>query len=60
MARTLEIAAVVGLNDITTKANDGDYIVFNGDTGEVILNPDEETIDKYTKLKMSLTNIESH
>ncbi|QJA09333.1 phosphoenolpyruvate--protein phosphotransferase [Romboutsia sp. CE17] len=51
MARTLEIAAVVGLNDITTKANDGDYIVFNGDTGEVILNPDEETIDKYTKLK---------
>ena len=51
MARTLEIAAVVGLTDITTKANDGDYIVFNGDTGEVILNPDEETIDKYTKLK---------
>ena len=51
MARTLEIAAVVGLTDITTKAKDGDYIVFNGDTGEVILNPDEETMNKYTKLK---------
>lgn len=51
MARTLEIAAVVGLTDITTKAKDGDYIVFNGDTGEVILNPDEETMTKYTKLK---------
>ena len=43
MARTLEIAAVVGLNDITKKVKDGDYIVFNGDTGEVIVNPDEET-----------------
>ncbi|SCH18485.1 MULTISPECIES: phosphoenolpyruvate--protein phosphotransferase [unclassified Romboutsia] len=51
MARTLEIAAVVGLTDMTTKAKDGDFIVFNGDTGEVILNPDEETIAKYTQLK---------
>ena len=51
MARTLEIAAVVGLNDIVEKVKDGDYIVFNGDTGEVIVNPDEETIAKYTSLK---------
>ena len=51
MARTLEIAAVVGLNDITKKAKDGDYIVFNGDTGEVIVNPDEETKAKYASLK---------
>ena len=51
MARTLEIAAVVGLNDITKKVKDGDYIVFNGDTGEVIVNPDEEIIAKYASLK---------
>ncbi|MGL5313111.1 MAG: phosphoenolpyruvate--protein phosphotransferase [Peptostreptococcaceae bacterium] len=51
MARTLEIAAIVGLTDITEKVQDGDYIVFNGDTGEVIVNPDEETIAKYSKLK---------
>ena len=51
MARTLEIAAVVGLNDITKKLKDGDYIVFNGDTGEVIVNPDEETKAKYASLK---------
>ena len=42
MARTLEIAAIVGLNDITEKVNDGDYIVFN---------PDEETKAKYASLK---------
>ena len=51
MARTLEIAAVVGLNDITKKVKDGDYIVFNVDTGEVIVNPDEETKAKYASLK---------
>lgn len=51
MARTLEIAAVVGLNDIVEKVKDGDYIVFNGDTGEVIVNPDEETKAKYASLK---------
>ena len=51
MARTLEIAAVVGLNDATQTIKDGDFVVFNGDTGEVIVNPDEETIEKYTKLK---------
>lgn len=51
MARTLEIAAVVGLTDITSKVKDGDFIVFNGDTGEVIVNPDEETKAKYATLK---------
>ncbi len=51
MARTLEIAAVVGLTTATTEIKDGDYIVFNGDTGEVIVNPDEETKAKYAKLK---------
>ena len=51
MARTLEIAAIVGLNDMTQKVNDGDFIVFNGDTGEVIVNPDEETKAKYISLK---------
>ena len=51
MARTLEIAAVVGLTDITSKVKDGDFIVFNGETGEVIINPDEETKAKYAKLK---------
>ena len=58
MARTLEIAAVVGLNDITKKVKDGDYIVFNGDTGEVIVNPDEEIIAKYASLKSEFERIQ--
>lgn len=51
MSRTLEIAAIVGLSDITSNVKDGDFVVFNGDTGEVIVNPDEETVNKYTELK---------
>ena len=51
MARTLEIAAVVGLNDATEKIKDGDFVVFNGESGEVIVNPDKETINKYSQLK---------
>ncbi|MCC0655689.1 phosphoenolpyruvate--protein phosphotransferase [Clostridioides sp. ES-S-0123-01] len=51
MSRTLEIAAIVGLSDITSNVKDGDFVVFNGDTGEVIVNPDEDTISKYTELK---------
>ena len=51
MARTLEVAAVVGLTDATQKIKDGDFVVFNGDTGEVIVNPDEETIAKYSQMK---------
>lgn len=51
MARTLEIAAVVGLTDITENVKDGDFVVFNGDTGEVIINPDEETKAAYAAKK---------
>lgn len=52
MARSLEIPATVGLNNITNEVKDGDFIVFNGDTGEVILNPSKEEIIKYKELKL--------
>ncbi|QXM05346.1 phosphoenolpyruvate--protein phosphotransferase [Crassaminicella indica] len=51
MARSLEIPAVVGLGDITDKVKNGDYIILNGETGEVIVNPNEEEINKYKALK---------
>lgn len=51
MARTLEIAAVVGLSNATETIKDGDFIVFNGTTGEVIVNPSEEVVNNYKKLK---------
>lgn len=47
MARTLEIPAVVGLNDITSTVKDGDFIIVDGLEGNVILNPDEATVKEY-------------
>lgn len=44
MARTLEIAAVLGTNNITDLVKDGDLLAVNGITGEVIINPSEEEI----------------
>jgi phosphotransferase system enzyme I (PtsI) len=51
IARTLEIPAVVGLKDLTEKAVNGDFIAINGDSGEVVLNPDEDTLSKFKKIR---------
>ena len=47
MARTLEIAAVLGTNDITSRVKDGDTVAVNGITGDVIINPTEEEIAEF-------------
>ncbi|MDM8312865.1 MULTISPECIES: phosphoenolpyruvate--protein phosphotransferase [Clostridium] len=47
MARTLEIPAIVGLNDITSSVKDGDFIIVDGVEGNVILHPDEATVKEY-------------
>ncbi len=47
MARTLEIAAVLGTNDITERVQEGDVVAVNGITGDVIINPTDEQIAEY-------------
>lgn len=51
VARTLGIPGIVGLKNITENVKSGDFIIFNGETGEVIVNPDEKTIEIYQRLK---------
>lgn len=51
MARTLEIPAVVGTNNVLDSVQDGDAIVLNGIDGYVILCPTDEEIDKHQKLQ---------
>lgn len=51
MARSIEIPAIVGLKTITNNVEDGDYVILNGETGEVIINPNQEEIDKYEEIK---------
>ncbi len=47
MARALEIPAVVGLQDITSRVKNGDLVIVDGITGEVIINPDECVVQQY-------------
>ena len=49
MARALEIAAVVGLEDVTSRVEPGDRIIVDGMTGAVIINPSESVVKVYEK-----------
>lgn len=51
MARSLEIPAVVGLGTITRIVKDGDFVIVDGNSGEVIIDPDEATIRHYEGLR---------
>ncbi|GFR34374.1 phosphoenolpyruvate--protein phosphotransferase [Thermobrachium celere] len=54
MARSLEIPAVVGLSNVTTTVKTGDMLILDGDEGVVIVNPDEETLQKYREKQQKL------
>lgn len=47
VARALGLPAVVGCQRISAVARDGDVVVVDGDRGSVIIDPDEETIERY-------------
>jgi len=50
VARSLGIPAVVALEDLTELVKGGDTVIVDGNRGEVIVNPDEKTIEQYKKL----------
>lgn len=58
MAKSLEIPAVVGLEDITKRINNGDLIVVDGNAGEVVIGPDEATINRYESERAQFKTIE--
>jgi len=51
MARTLEIPAVVGMNDITSRVKNGDTVIVDGCEGIIVINPDEKTLKQYLQKK---------
>lgn len=50
MARTLEIPAILGLENITKQVKTGDTVCFDGEEGILFVDPDEETLQKYKKM----------
>jgi phosphotransferase system enzyme I (PtsI) len=54
MARALEIPAVVGLRDITSKVKPGTKLIVDGEHGRVIINPTAAQIRHYQELQRKL------
>jgi len=50
IARTLEIPAVLGLENATEAIENDDIIIVDGNKGVVIVDPDEETLFRYEEL----------
>lgn len=51
MARAMNLTAIVGFQDITSKVKTGDVIIVDGISGEVFINPDDTAIEFYEDKK---------
>jgi phosphotransferase system enzyme I (PtsI) len=53
IARTLEIPAVVGLEVATRTVRNGDWLIVDGTSGTVVVNPQRRTLKEYEKQRIS-------
>ena len=60
LARAFGIPSVLGLTDITDEARSGDAIIVDGNSGTVILNPDNDTLIEYNKRAQKWLQHEKH
>lgn len=49
IARSLNIPAVVGLHEATSRIKDGDLLIVDGFHGQVFINPDDKLLNEYEK-----------
>lgn len=57
MAKSLEIPAVVGLEEATSKIKTGDMLIIDGTMGVVIVDPDNDTLNSYWEAEKKLKGI---
>jgi phosphotransferase system enzyme I (PtsI) len=50
MARSLDIPAVVGLQNVSVELENGDYALLDGYNGTIIVNPTDQTLFQYGQL----------
>ncbi|OEE68227.1 phosphoenolpyruvate--protein phosphotransferase [Enterovibrio norvegicus FF-33] len=51
MARSLELPAIVGTNDITKRVNNGDMLVLDAINNKVVINPSEDELNKFKAIR---------
>jgi len=49
LARSMQIPAVMGIVNLSASVNEDDLLILDGTNGVVIVNPDEDDINKYKK-----------
>ena len=54
MARSLELPAIVGANDVTARVNTGDYLILDAVNNRVYVNPTQAEIDELKTLEAKL------
>ncbi|OOS01045.1 phosphoenolpyruvate--protein phosphotransferase [Canicola haemoglobinophilus] len=54
MARSLELPAIVGTNDVTSKVNTGDYLILDAVNNAVYVNPTHDEIERLKALERQL------
>lgn len=59
LARSLGIPSVLGIKNISHIANTGDMIIVDGNSGKIIINPDNEKLEYYTNLRVKLERREN-
>ena len=59
MAQALEIPAVVGLESVTHQVQDGVLLIVDGNTGEVIVEPEDDLIILYQEKQLELERYRS-
>ncbi|HOO88576.1 MAG TPA: phosphoenolpyruvate--protein phosphotransferase, partial [Synergistales bacterium] len=47
IARTMQIPSVMGAHGLLSTVGNGDLLILDGETGEIFVNPDEETLARY-------------
>ena len=59
MARSMDIPAIVGVDDITSLVKTGDVLIIDAVHGKIIINPTEEEIKEYNRIRKDILEIEN-
>ncbi len=59
VARSMKIPAVVGVRDLTSRVQDGDWLMVDGYEGAVIINPSQATLFRYGRIQQEKKTFES-
>lgn len=60
ISRALRIPAVVGMKDISKNISSGDYLIIDGLSGYIIIDPSEQTLAEYRRKTIELEDYEKN